>query len=170
MNLNEVTNVIFEIRGIPVMLDIQAAYIYQSSLPELHSIVKRNLNRLPDDFMFTLTADEIKELVAQKVVSADIYTGEAYAFSEQGIAMLSVLLNTHKAVLVSHDIMRTYSEHTEWLKEDKKATEEIKEHIKSLDLKYNEAFQFLLNKIQGTDGGAAPEAERPPIGFKFKRG
>lgn len=165
LNQENIDKVIFEVRAIPVMLDLQAAYIYKISIQDLRDIVKSQINRFPDDFLMELTSEEIDSLVEQQIVTKDAFKDGGYVFSEQGIAMLSVVLPTSKALAVSLDIMRTYARHTDWLKEEEKAAE-IKNHIKELDLKYNQAFQFLLNKIES--GGEAPTS-RNPIGFKINR-
>jgi hypothetical protein len=163
LDVNNIDKVIFEIRGHAVMLDLQAAFIYQLEVEKLRSVVKENLNRFPPDFMFELNKEEINNLVEQQIVIPEAYKKGGIVFSEQGIAMLSVVLPTPKAWAVSLDIMRTYARHTDWLKEEEKAIE-LKNTIKELDVKYNQAFQFLLQKIET---GSADSSNRNPIGFKF---
>jgi hypothetical protein len=166
LDINNIDKVVFEIRGHAVMLDLQAAFIYQIDVDALRKVVKENINRFPTDFMFELTKEEILSLEEQEIVKPKVYDKGGMVFSEQGIAMLSVVIPTPKAWAVSLDIMRTYARHTDWLKEEEKAIE-LKNTIKELDLKYNQAFQFLLQKIER---GANSQDERNPIGFKFKKG
>lgn len=100
---------IYEIRGQKVMLDFDLAELYQVETRILNQSVKRNLKRFPLDFMFQLTADEWEILKSQFVISSWGGTRKLpYAFTEQGLAMLSGILNSDIAIQVNINIMRAF--------------------------------------------------------------
>lgn len=100
---------IYEIRGQKVMLDFDLAELYQVETRVLNQSVKRNLKRFPSDFMFQLTADEWEILKSQFVISSWGGTRKLpYAFTEQGLAMLSGVLNSDIAIQVNINIMRAF--------------------------------------------------------------
>ena len=103
MQLELIQNKIFEIRGQKVMLDFDLALLYQTETKVLKQAVKRNLNRFTEDFMFGLTDSEITALVSQSVIPNKGKLGGAipFAFNEQGVAMLSSVLNTEKAIEIN---------------------------------------------------------------------
>ena len=105
--LERIEHSIFLIRGHKVMLSIELANLYQVEPRALIQAIKRNLNRFPSDFMFQLTAEEFENLKSQFVISSwgGVRT-PPYAFTEQGIAMLSSVLNSDHAVQVNIEIMR----------------------------------------------------------------
>jgi len=108
--LLNIQNMIYEIRGQKVMLDSDLSTLYQVETKYLNRIVKRNLKRFPSDFMFQLTNKEWEDLRCQfgtaKMVVKIRYN--PYVFSEQGIAMLSGLLNSDIAINVNIQIMRAF--------------------------------------------------------------
>lgn len=109
MELEVIQNKIFEIRGNKVMLDFDLAELYSIDTKVLKQSVRRNLNRFPEDFMFELTKNEFVNLRSQIVTSS--YGGIRYmpfAFTEQGIAMLSSVLKSDKAIEINISIMRTF--------------------------------------------------------------
>lgn len=100
---------IYEIRGQKVMLDFDLAELYQVETRVLNQSVKRNLKRFPPDFMFQLTSDEWEILKSQFVISSWGGTRKLpYAFTEQGLAMLSGVLNSDIAIQVNINIMRAF--------------------------------------------------------------
>jgi hypothetical protein len=108
---------IYLIRGQKVMIDRDLAELYDVTTGNLNKAVKRNLVRFPDDFMFQLTEDEFKNLIFQSGTSS-LPAGKAawggtrkrpYAFTEQGVAMLSSVLNSERAVLVNIHIIRVFT-------------------------------------------------------------
>ena len=100
---------IYEIRGQKVMLDFDLAELYQVETRVLNQSVKRNLKRFPSDFMFQLTADEWEILKSQFVISSWGGTRKLpYAFTEQGLAMLSGVLKSDIAIQVNINIMRAF--------------------------------------------------------------
>jgi hypothetical protein len=99
------------IRGQKVMLDSHLAGLYGVETRALVQAVQRNLERFPDDFMFRLTADEFDHLRSQFVISSPNRGGRRfapYAFTEQGVAMLSSVLRSERAVQVNIEIMRAF--------------------------------------------------------------
>jgi hypothetical protein len=108
----EIENRIFVIRGVQVMIDRDLAELYQTETRILKQAIKRNLERFPDDFMFELSENEIDYLVSQLVIPSKSYFGGAkpYAFTEQGVAMLSSVLKTPAAVRISLRIIRAFVE------------------------------------------------------------
>lgn len=106
-----IENKIFELRGQRVMLDSDLAELYEVETKNLNKAVKRNLDRFPADFMFQLTEEELTNLRFQFGTSS--WGGSRYlpyAFTEQGVAMLSGILRSSIAVQVNINIMRALSE------------------------------------------------------------
>lgn len=109
MELNIIQNKIYEIRGLRIMLDLDLAELYQVETRVLNQAVKRNIKRFPADFMFQLTPEEFSNLKSQFVTSSWGGTRKMpFAFTEQGLAMLSGLLNSDVAIKVNIAIMRTF--------------------------------------------------------------
>lgn len=150
---------IYVVRGQKVMLDFDLAVLYQVETKVLNQAVKRNIDRFPEDFMFQLKKEEIN-LMSQFVTSS--YGGRRYsvsAFTEQGIAMLSSVLNSKRAIQVNIQIMRTFTRLREMLSNHK----ELKEKIEELELRYDEHFRIVFDAIRQL----MAEEERPKkrIGF-----
>ena len=109
MELEVIQNKIFEIRGFKVMLDFDLAMLYNVENKVLKQSIRRNINRFPNDFMFELTEIEFESLRSQIVTSNR--GGVRYmpfAFTEQGIAMLSSILNSEKAIEINISIIRAF--------------------------------------------------------------
>jgi hypothetical protein len=103
MELQIIQNKIIEIRGHKVMLDFHLAELYEVETRALKQAVKRNMERFPSDFMFKLTEKEMEMVVSQNVIPSKSYFGGAvpFAFTEQGVAMLSSVLKSKKAIAVN---------------------------------------------------------------------
>lgn len=111
MELQVIQNKIYEIRGQRVMLDRDLAELYGVTTSALNQAVKRNQERFPEDFMFQLTSDETEKWKSQIVISNSLTMGlrrNPYAFTEQGVSMLSAVLKSDTAVKVSIAIMRAF--------------------------------------------------------------
>ena len=109
MELEQIKNSILEIRGKKVILDLELAKMYQTETKRLKESVRRNIRRFPPDFMFELTAEEWGNLRSQIATSS--WGGQRYlpfAFTEQGVAMLSSVLNSEIAIDVNIAIMRAF--------------------------------------------------------------
>ncbi|MBQ2522172.1 MAG: ORF6N domain-containing protein [Bacteroidales bacterium] len=137
-----VQNLIHEIRGKKVMLDFDLAKLYQVETRSLKQAVRRNLERFPDDFMFALTQEEHKLLKismrSQIVTSKDSrneYTRYVpFAFTEQGVAMLSSVLKSDVAIAANIAIMRAFVQVREYLVATSSLSAEIKELKAKVDL------------------------------------
>ena len=110
MELSIIQSKIYEIRGIRVMLDFDLAEMYQVETRALKQAVKRNISRFPSDFMFVLTEQEIDFMVSQFVIPSKKHLGGAlpFAFTEQGVAMLSSVLRSEKAIDINITVMRAF--------------------------------------------------------------
>ena len=106
----KILNKIYVIRGEKVMLDRDLAQLYNVETRVLNQSIKRNLNRFPKDFMFQLSEKEFKNLISQNVISSWGGTRKfPYAFTEQGVAMLSSVLNSETAIEVNIRIIRVFT-------------------------------------------------------------
>lgn len=109
--VHEVAQKIFLIRGHRVMLDRDLAEMYQVTTKALNQAVKRNIERFPSDFMFQISESELQSLRSQIVTSKEGSGGRRYlpyVFTEQGVAMLSTVLKSKRAILVNIFIMRAF--------------------------------------------------------------
>ena len=132
---------IFEIRGQKVMLDVDLAEMYEVETKRLKESVKRNITRFPTDFMFTLTQKEFQGLRSQFATSNR--GGTRYlpsAFTEQGVAMLSSILNSEKAIDVNIAIIRTFV----LVKQSVLDYKDLSENLKKLERKSNKNLKKYL--------------------------
>jgi hypothetical protein len=121
---------ILEIRGKKVMLDRDLAELYRVETRVLNQAVKRNMTRFPEDFMFSLSRKEIMR-ISQFVISLK-FSKKVYAFTEQGVAMLSSVLNSQRAIKVNIQIMRAFVK----LKELLLTHKDLAIKLKALEKKY----------------------------------
>ena len=162
MELQLIQNKIHEIRGHKVMLDFDLAELYEVETKSLNLAVKRNSKRFPVDFMFQLTFDEWESLRLQFETSKR--GGRRYlpyAFTEQGLAMLSGILNSEKAINVNIAIMRAFVMIRQYALTYKDLTQRLKE-IEGKFTDVYEAINYLLNK----DQQKIKQDQRKRIGFK----
>ena len=130
-----VQNLIYEIRGQKVMLDFDLARLYQVSTGALNQAVKRNIERFPADFMFRLTGEEVQNMMSQFVISSKRKTSAPpFAFTEQGVAMLSGLLKSDVAIAANIAIMRAFVQVREYLLAASTVSAELKELRAKVDL------------------------------------
>jgi hypothetical protein len=130
-----VQNLIHEIRGKKVMLDYDLARLYQVETKVLNQAVKRNMKRFPPDFMFQLDLQEYKNLKSQFVTSSWGGTRKMpFAFTEQGVAMLSGLLHSEIAIAANIAIMRAFVQVREYLLAASSVSVELKELRARVDL------------------------------------
>ena len=162
MQLQTIQTKIYDVRGQKVMLDFHLAELYEVQTKSLNLSVKRNLKRFPVDFMFQLTKDEWESLRLQFETSK----GKGgtrylpYAFTEQGLAMLSGILNSDKAINVNIAIMRAFVFIRQYALTHKDLTEKLKE-IEGKFKDIYEAINYLLNK----DKQQTEQSERKQIGY-----
>ena len=133
MNLQPIENKIYEIRGQQVILDFDLAERYEIETKRLKEAVRRNIERFPDDFMFQLSKVEWNILRTQIATSS--WGGSRYqpfAFTELGVAMLSSVLGSEKAIAINIDIMRAFVAVRRYILQAK-PTQSIEDRIKSLE-------------------------------------
>ena len=162
MKLKIIQQQIIELRGQKVMLDFHLAELYEIETKVLKQAVRRNINRFPPDFMFELTQNEFESLRSQFVTSKR--GGLRYmpfAFTEQGIAMLSSVLNSEKAIAINIAIMRTFVSLRQFALNYKELNDKITEIEKQFPEIYN-----ILNYLMDKEKTATPKIERNKIGFK----
>ena len=156
---------LFNFRDMKVMLDSDLALLYGIPTKALKQQVKRNIRRFPADFMFELTSTEFESLRSQTVTTNR--GGSRYmpmAFYEQGVAMLSSVLSSEKAIQVNIEIMRAFSKYRALLR----GNDDLKQEIKNLDSKLNQAVQFLINRMDSLN--QKKETIKPePIGYKISK-
>jgi hypothetical protein len=163
--LNEIITQIFFIRGRKVMLDFHLAALYETETRVLKQQVKRNIERFPDDFMFQLTAFEWQELITNcDNLGALKYSPVLpFAFTEQGIAMLSGVLRSQKAIKINISIMRAFVKMREIIDENK----EIKKKLDALEARYDEQFRIVFDAIRELI--TIKQKPVAPIGFKVNK-
>jgi len=152
MQLQHIQSKIYEIRKQKIMLDFDLAELYQVETRVLNQAVKRNIKRFPSDFMFQLTEKEWLGMSSQIVMTSGSKrpkTALPYAFTEQGLTMLSGVLNSDKAVQVNINIMRAFVVLREFALTSKELTQKLKEIESKYDKQFKdvyEAINFLLQK------------------------
>ena len=130
-----VQDLIYEVRGKKVMLDFDLARLYQVETRVLNQAVKRNLKRFPPDFMFRLTAEEWAENSSQNVMTSNRPKSmPPFAFTEQGVAMLSGLLKSDIAIAANISIMRAFVQVREYLMAASSISAELRELRARVDL------------------------------------
>ncbi len=153
----EINSRIFTLRGQEVMIDVDLAELYQVETKVFNQAVKRNIERFPDDFMFQLTEKEYENLRSQFVTSSLKHGGRRYfpyAFTEQGVYMLSAVLKSAVAIEVSIEIMRTFTKLREFSFHYNALAKQIIELERKHDKKFKEVFSQLdaiVNETQKTD-------------------
>ena len=153
---------IFLIRNKKVMLDRDLAFLYNVETRVLNQAVKRNIKRFPDDFMFQLTKKELAEVITNcdNLLNLKFTPTRPYAFTEHGIAMLSSVLNSDKAIAINIQIMRTFTKLRELVAEHK----DLRLKIEEIEKKYDKQFQLVFNAIRELLG-PPPTKPKRPIGF-----
>lgn len=144
MELQIIQNKIFEIRGMRVMLDFDLAELYQVETKNLKRAVKRNIERFPDDFMFELTADEWEILRCNFGTSN--WGGTRYmpfAFTEQGIAQLSSVLNSPLAIQVNISIIRAFVALRKYALGYAELNQKLEIFMLETNMQFNEIYQAL---------------------------
>ena len=143
--IENITSKIFMIRGLKVMIDRDLAELYGVETKQLKRAVRRNIDRFPTDFMFELINDEIENLRCQ--IGTSSWGGSRYvpmAFTEQGVAMLSTVLNSKRAIQVNIQIIRTFTR----LRQMMTGHEELKKKIEKMEEKYDEQFRIVFEAIK----------------------
>ena len=160
-----IKNRIFTIRGVQVMIDSDLAELYKVDTKVLNQAVRRNIDRFPAEFMFQLTDSEYGSLRSQ-FVTLKTKRGQhrkylPFAFTEQGVAMLSSVLNSKKAILVNIQIMRVFVS----LKRVALTYIGLKRKIEAMEQKYDGQFKIVFTAIKRLLEGP-PVTRKRRIGFR----
>ena len=142
------------------MIDADLASLYESETKKLKQQVRRNQDRFPDDFMFELTLDEKEQLVTNcdRFNNLKHSSVNPMAFTEQGVAMLSSVLRSPKAVKINIEIMRAFVYYRQILLQN----QDLYKKVTELDEKINNVFHLLLNNIENK------KLETEPVGYRLK--
>lgn len=156
--VDNIQNRIFNIRGIQVILDRDLAILYQTDTRTLKQAVKRNIDRFPTDFMFELTDSDINSMVSQVVIPSKSYFGGAkpFAFTEQGVAMLSAVIRTPIAINISLQIIRAFVKMRKLMTENTILFQRIdRVELKQIeaDQKFEQVFKALESRQPQPDKG-----------------
>ena len=179
--ISPIQKMIFEIREQKVMLDSDLAKLYGVELRALNQAVKRNIKRFPLDFMFQLSQDDLDNLRSHFLISS-YHGGRRYApfvFTEQGVSMLSSVINSERAIEVNINIMRAFVKlrHHMLLRSDTgsyslNTNEQIAElrkmlllHIENSDLKFSEYGETIGQIVRALNNLIEKPKENKPIGF-----
>lgn len=162
-----VKDMIFLIRGQKAMFDHDLASLYGVETKQLKRAVKRNIDRFPEDFMFELTKEEYQNLRLQFGTSS--WGGVRYlpyVFTEQGVAMLSSVLNSERAIQVNIAIMRTFTKLRQMIETHK----EMRQKIAEMEKKYDKQFQIVFAALKELfDKPKEDETKKMPMGFHVKK-
>jgi hypothetical protein len=169
MDLQHIQRKIHEIRGVKIILDFDLAFMYEVETRVLNQAVKRNMKRFPNDFMFQLTKEEWESMSSQFVMTSRIKRPKSsmpYAFTEQGVAMLSGLLNSDIAINTNIVVMRAFvliRQYALNYAELNQKIEKLSSRLDNNDVKTNEIFELLKELLEHKK-----ELEKPrnPIGFR----
>lgn len=159
-----IENKIYLIRGHKVMFDYDLAVLYGVLTRRLNEQVRRNIKRFPPDFMFQLTPAEVENLKSQFATSS--WGGKrkpSLVFTEQGIAMLSSVLRSDRAINVNIAIMRAFIK----LREMMATHKDLARKLEELEKKYDEHFRVVFDAIRHLM--AEEEKPKEPIGFRIKK-
>ncbi len=161
VHITEIQNLIIKLRGEKVMFDFDLAELYGIETKYLKRAVRRNPDRFPADFMFELTQEEFENLRSQ--IGTSSHGGTRYppmVFTEQGVAMLSSVLNSERAVKVNVEIMRAFvamrkmiAEHADLLRK-----------LEAMEKKYDGQFAVVFKAIK--ELMTPPTKKKRPIGFE----
>jgi len=166
--VEKILNKIYLFRGVKVMLDRDLSELYSVETKVLNQAVKRNLNRFPLDFMFQLDKEE-NDSIRSQFVTLNEGRGQhrkylPYVFTEQGVSMLSSVLNSETAIQTNIQIMRTFTK----LRQMLSSHEDIKMKIESMEKKYDSQFRIVFDAIKELiTEELKPEKK---IGFERKKG
>ena len=179
MQLQKIETKIYEVRGQKVMLDFDLAELYEVQTKNLNLAVKRNIQRFPKDFMFQLTKPEWESLRlqietsnSQRLQNETLDTGRGkytkylpHAFTEQGLAMLSGILNSEKAINVNIAIMRAFV----FIRQYALTHTDLTNKLKELETRYNKQFKDVyeaINYLMQKDIQETEQKKRKRIGYK----
>ena len=168
MELEIINQKIYTVRNVKVMLDMDLAELYEVETRVLNQAVKRNIELFPTDFMFQLTKEELENMSSQFVMTSKTKRPNSalpYAFTEHGVAMLSNVLKSKQARLISVEIVRAFIA----LKKFALSNQELILRLNEIEIKYNQKFSDIhqvLNYLIQKDKKSISQKQREKIGFK----
>ena len=167
IQIDQIKNMIYEIRGQRVMLDSDLAKLYEVETGALNRQVKRNADRFPEDFMFKLTEDEYSSLRCQFGISKQGKGGRRYqplVFTENGVAMLSGILSSKQAVQVNIAIMRTFTKLRSFLAMENS----VQDSVDKLGQNTHKLFKIFFERLDDIEEQITPQISpyRRKIGLK----
>ncbi len=169
--INLIQQKIYEIRGEMVMLDFDLAFLYEVDTKTLNQAVKRNEQRFPSDFMFRLTEKEWDDMISKSVILSGYKRNKRlipFAFTEHGVAMISGVLKSEKALMMNISIIRMFIEMKRVLLKNasiKGQLQEMRERIGEHDVQLNKIYDTIENLLDLTINRVKWN-ERNRIGFK----
>ena len=149
-----IENKIYEVRGTKVMLDFDLAELYGIETRTLKQAVRRNIERFPEDFMFMLTKEEANNLihigVSQNVISPEYNVGSTniFAFTENGVSMLSSVLRSPLAIQININIMRTFTRMRQLVFACKESSLSVKDELEQIKVQLSEIAEDLVSNEQ----------------------
>ena len=166
ISIERIEKTIYLIRGEKVMLDRDLAKLYDVSTAALNQAVRRNRERFPGDFMFQLTEEDVAQLNRSQIVIGSQKhrnpKSRPYAFTEQGVAMLSTVLRSKRAIIVNIEIMRAFVK----LRQMLASNEDLSRRLDELESKYDKQFKVVFEAIRQLM--STPARDRKEIGFRLR--
>src|SRR5688572_22011446 len=166
ISIERIEKTIYLIRGEKVMLDRDLAELYEVQTKGLNQAVRRNRDRFPADFMFQLSEKEVAELNRSQFVTGSEKHRDPrfrpYAFTEQGVAMLSSVLRSKRAITVNIEIMRAFVK----LRQMLASNAELSRRLDEIESKYDKQFRVVFDAIRQLM--ATPVRNRKEIGFRSR--
>jgi len=155
---------VLHLRGQSVLLDVDLAALYGVSTGALNQAVQRNRERFPTDFMFQLTPQEVANLKSQSVISSSWggHRKPPYAFTEQGVAMLSSVLRSSRAIQVNIEIMRAFVR----LRGVAASHADLARKLDELEAKYDAQFKVVFDAIRALMESPPEPVKKARIGFR----
>ena len=168
IQLGQIQNKIYVIRGAQVMLDSDLAELYGVETKVLNQAVKRNLKRFPEDFLFRLTKDEFEILKSQFVTSSSEWGGkrkQPLVFTENGVAMLSAVLKSDRAIEVNIAIMRIFTK----LRSYYALEERMERKFGKLEQNVTHVFKVIFQRLDNLEEVKVNQRKRKKIGLKDEK-
>jgi hypothetical protein len=166
ISIEKIEKAIYFIRGEKVMLDRDLAELYEVQTKALNQAVRRNSDRFPSDFMFQLSEKEVVELNRSQFVTGSQKhrdpRSRPYAFTEHGVAMLSSVLRSKRAITVNIEIVRAFVK----LRQMFVSNAELARRLDKLESKYDKRFKIVFDVIRHLM--AQPVKDRKAIGFRLR--
>ena len=166
-----IINKIYVMRGRKVMVDRDLAELYGVETRVLNQAVRRNEKRFPEDFMFQMTPEEVQDWKSQIVISNTEKMGlrkPPLVFTEQGVAMLSSVLNSERAIMVNIAIIRVFTKMRELVETHKEILQKL-EQLEKKDIEQDDKIMLIfeyLKQFEQTKQQESEQKDRPKIGYK----